>query len=92
MKNLKVIEIEKATEPLSTYAKDLGNDMLVLTSDKEPVAVLIHLGSRDKESLALSINREFMDIIEHSREEIRQGKKLSLNEMKEEFSNTQGQG
>ena len=61
--------------------------MLVLTSDKEPVAVLIHLGSRDKESLALSINREFLDIIERSREEIRQGRKLSLNEMKEEFLN-----
>jgi len=88
MKNVKVIEIDNATEPLSTYAKDLSNDVLVLISNKEPVAVLIHLGGMDKESLALSINREFMDIIERSREEIRQGKMLSLSEMKEEFSKT----
>ncbi len=86
MKNLKVIEIENASESLSTYAKELGDDILVVTSDKEPIAVLLHLGKQDKDSLALSINPEFLEIIEASREEIRHGKKLSLNEMKEEFS------
>ncbi len=46
MRKVKVIEVDHATEPLSSYAKDVSNDVLVLTSDKEPVAVLIHLGEQ----------------------------------------------
>ena len=86
MKNVKILEIEKATESLASYARDLGNEVLILTSNKEPVAMMVLLGGYDKESLALSINPEFLEIIERSREEIRAGKTLSLNEMKSEFS------
>ena len=81
-KNTKILEIEKATEPLASYARDLGDDVLILTSNKEPVAMMVLLGGYDKESLALSINPEFLEIIERSREEIRAGKTLSLNEIK----------
>lgn len=68
MKNVSIIEIGHATEPLSGYARDVSNDLLVLASGKEPAVVLIHLGNSDKESLAPSINRTFMDLIERSRE------------------------
>lgn len=86
MKDVKILELEKATEPLATYAKELGDQVLILTSDKEPVAVVVSLGRSDKESLALSLSPEFREIIETSREEIQAGETLSLNEMKGEFA------
>lgn len=83
---MKTIEIKKATKPLSKYAKELGTETLLLTIDNKPVAALVSLKNIDKEMLSLSKNREFMKIIEKSREEFRLGKKLSLAAMKREIS------
>lgn len=84
---MKTIEITKATKPLSDYAKELDNEILVITSNKKPIAVMVSLENVDMESLALSTNPEFMEIIEKSRKEFKLGKKLSLDEMKREISN-----
>ncbi len=83
---LRTLEIEKAVEPLSIYAKDLGDDILVLTSNKQPVAAIVSLRNVDRESLLLSTAPEFMEIIEKSRAEFNLGRKLSLEEMKEEVA------
>ena len=83
---MKTLEIGMATEPLSTYAQELGDEILVLTSDKEPVVAMVSLKNVDKESLSLSTNSEFMKIIEKSRREFELGRKLSLAEMKKEVS------
>jgi hypothetical protein len=79
---MKILELESATESLSTYAKELGDDILVLVSNEEPVVAVVSLKNMDKETLSLSTHPEFMEIIEKSREEFRLGKKLSLDEMK----------
>ena len=39
----------------------------------------------DKESLALSTNQTFLDIIERSREQVRAGNTISLEEVKRSF-------
>lgn len=83
---MKTLEIGMATEPLSTYAQELGDEILVLTSNKEPVVAMVSLRNVDKESLSLSTNPEFMKIIEKSRREFELGRKLSLAEMKKEVS------
>ena len=85
-KNTRILEIEKGTESLASYARDLGDDVLILTSNEEPVAMMVLLGGYDKDSLALGINPESPEIIERSREETRAGKTLSLNELRSEFS------
>lgn len=82
---MKTIEITKALKPLSEYAKELDKEILVLTSNERPVAALVSLKDVDMESLSLSTNPEFMEIIEKSRKDFKLGKKLSLNEMKEEI-------
>ena len=82
---MRVIEISTALRPLSEYAQDLGNDIIVLTANQKPVAALVSfaaLGNVDEESLALSTSPEFMAIIESAREEFKAGKKLTLDEMK----------
>ncbi len=83
---MKTIEITKATKPLSAYAKELDNEILVITSNKKPIAAMVSLENVDMESLSLSTNSEFMEIIEKSRKEFKLGKKLSLDEIKREIS------
>jgi hypothetical protein len=78
--------MDKATEPLSTYAKALGDEILVLTVNDEPVVAMVSLRDLDRESLALSLSPKFMEIIEKSRRELRSGRRLSLEEMKREIS------
>jgi PHD/YefM family antitoxin component YafN of YafNO toxin-antitoxin module len=81
---MRTIEISTASQPLSAYADELGQDVIVLTSNDEPVAAIVSLKDIDRESLALSFNPEFMAIIEQARAECRAGKTLSLEEMKRE--------
>ncbi len=57
---------------------------MILTSNDKPIVAVISLMNVDEESLSLSMNPEFMRIIEQSRREFRLGKKLSLDEMKRE--------
>ena len=83
---MRTLEIGRATKPLSAYAKELGDEVLVLTFDKEPVAAMVSLKNVDMESLSLSTSPEFMKIIENSRREFNLGNTLSLDEMKREVS------
>jgi PHD/YefM family antitoxin component YafN of YafNO toxin-antitoxin module len=85
---MKTLEIALASKPLYEYAKELRDDIIVLTSDNEPIAAVVslkNLDSVDLEWLSLSTNPEFMEIIDKSRKELRSGKKLSLEEMEREF-------
>ena len=83
---MKTLSITKATKPLSEYAKELKDETLVLTSDGSPVAAVVSLKNVDWESLSLSTNPDFMEIIEKSRKEFKIGKKLSLDEMRTEVA------
>jgi PHD/YefM family antitoxin component YafN of YafNO toxin-antitoxin module len=81
---MKAIEISEASESLSDYAKGLGEEIIVVTSNKKPIAALVSLKKVDRELLALSTSPEFMEIIQAARAEFQSGKRLSLEEMKQE--------
>ena len=83
---MKTLELSKATKSLANYAKKLGKEILILTSESKPVAAVISLEDVDLDSLALSTNPEFLEIIELSRKEFREKKKISFSEMKKEIS------
>lgn len=80
---MKTIEISAASRPLSDYAKELGEQIIVVTSNNKPIAALVPLENVDRESLALSMSPEFNGIIQAAREELNSGRKLSLEEMKQ---------
>ncbi|MFQ5628912.1 MAG: hypothetical protein ACE5I1_09145 [bacterium] len=85
------LDITQASKPLSEYANELRDEIIVLLSDNNPVAAVVSLknaDSLDLELLSLSTNSEFMEIIEQSRKELRAGKKVSLEEMEREFQPT----
>lgn len=79
---MKTIELSTATQPLSNYVDELGDEPIVLTLNNTPVAALVSLRDLDTESLMLSTNPEFLSIIEQARAEFRAGEKLSLEEMR----------
>lgn len=82
---MKRIEISAASKPLSEYAGELDDEIVILTSGDHAVAALVPLKDIDEESLALSTNQTFLDIIERSRKEIRAGQTISLEEVKRSF-------
>lgn len=83
---MKTIDLEKASKPLSEYAKEIDKEILVLKSKDKPVAAIVSLKNVDMESISLSTNPEFLEIIEKSRKEFKLGKRISLGEMKKEIA------
>lgn len=82
---MRTIEIEKESlKPLAEYARELGKELFIFTSNKQPVAAMVPLKDVDMESLALSYHPDFMEIIEKARLELKAGKTLSLEDMKDE--------
>jgi hypothetical protein len=64
---MKTLEVDQATTPLAEYARDLGNEPVILTRGGNPVAALVSLESVDWEMISLSINPEFIALIERVR-------------------------
>ena len=81
---MKTIEISTATKSLSEYANDFDEGFVVLTLNSKPVAAIVSLKNVDPDSLALSADHEFLDIIEQARREVSSEKTISLEEMKKE--------
>lgn len=63
---MKVIEKTDATRPLAEYADEIAAGPLVLTSQGDPVAVLVSIENADLETVSLSTNRKFLGLIERS--------------------------
>jgi hypothetical protein len=82
---MKTIELSTALQPLSAYAEEFSNEIVVLTLHGKAIAAVVSLQEVDPESLLLSMNPEFMQIIQQARDEFKAGKKLSLEEMKREI-------
>ncbi|MBI3681251.1 MAG: hypothetical protein HY235_12750 [Acidobacteria bacterium] len=80
---MKTIPLSRASRPLAEYARELNDEILVLTDAKRPVAAIVPLKAVDRESLALSGHPEFLELIERSRAQFAAGQTLSLDEMKE---------
>jgi hypothetical protein len=75
-----------ATKPLSEYAVEFDQGIVVLTADRKPVAAVVSLAGIDRESLLLSTSAEFMEIINQARQEFQSGRRISLEEMKQAIS------
>ena len=83
---MKTVELTEASLHLAEYARTLDQEPLILTSESKPIAALVSLQNVDEESLALSTNPEFLQVIEAARAEVARGEVISLEEMKLEMS------
>jgi antitoxin (DNA-binding transcriptional repressor) of toxin-antitoxin stability system len=79
---MKTIKIASASRSLAEYAKELDDQIVVVTDRNKPFAAVVPLRNVDRESLALSSHPEFLQIIAKSRRQFAAGKTLSLAEMR----------
>jgi len=82
---MKTIELSTADKPLSAYAEDFSQYLVILTFHGKAIATVTPIKDIDPESLSLSTNPEFIAIIEKARDEFKAGKTISLSEMKREL-------
>lgn len=78
---MKKIDITKASGSLVDTVKALGNEPLILMEGKRPVAVLLPTDGADLETVSLSFNPKFMEIIAASDASLRTGRSISHEEM-----------
>jgi antitoxin (DNA-binding transcriptional repressor) of toxin-antitoxin stability system len=83
---MKVVEKKKATKTLAAYAAEIGKGPVVVTDQGKPVAVLVPIENADLETVALSTNRQFIELIRRSRSRVRAEGGISSAEMRRRFT------
>lgn len=64
---MKTLELKEATASLADYVPGVEREPLVLLANGKPVAALLAVEDEDMETLSLSTNPRFLDLIERSR-------------------------
>lgn len=82
---MKLTERADATASLAKYATDIGSRPLVITGHGRPVAALVPTENADTETVALSTNHDFLDLIERSRARVPAEGGISGQEMRRRF-------
>jgi prevent-host-death family protein len=82
---MKVVEKKKATATLAAYTEEVGSGPVVVTDRGKPVAVLVPIENADLETVSLSTNRRFIDLIERSRSRVRAEGGIASDEMRRRF-------
>lgn len=82
-KMLKTLEVDKAEGSLASFARKLRDEPLIVTKRGKPLMVLVPVEEgADVESVSLSMNPEFLAMIERSRALRKPGSGLSSEEMR----------
>jgi antitoxin (DNA-binding transcriptional repressor) of toxin-antitoxin stability system len=82
---VKFVEKREATRTLADYASEIQNEPVVVTDHGQPVAALVPIENADLETVSLSTNRRFLDLIERSRSRVREEGGVSSEEMRRRF-------
>ena len=64
---VKKVEVTDATESLAAYVRQMDDGPVVVTEGGRPVAALVFLENTDLETVALSTDPEFLELIQKSR-------------------------
>jgi prevent-host-death family protein len=81
-----IIERKQAQATLASYTEAMANEPVVVTEKGKPVAVLLPVMNADLETVSLSTNREFIELIEQSRAQLRKEGGISSKEMRRRFA------
>ena len=79
---MKVVESTDATDSLAEYASKIASGPVIVTSHGQPVAALVPIENADLETISLSTNRAFIDLIERSRASVKTQDAISADEMR----------
>ena len=64
---MKTLEMVQATASLAEYARQVGQEPVILTVDGKPFAALVSIENVDWETVTLGNSPQFLTLIEHSR-------------------------
>ena len=64
---MKMVEVKKATAPLGDYARDVQKEPVIVTEHGRPIAAIMPVTNADPETVGLSTNPQFLQLIERSR-------------------------
>ena len=67
---MKIIEKSEATAGLGDYAGEVADGPVIVTNVGQPLAVLLPIENADLETIALSTDRRFLELIERSRSRV----------------------
>ena len=87
---MKVVEKADATGSLAEYATNIQLGTIIVTEQGHPVAALIPIENADVETVSLSTNQHFLDLIERSRARARKEGGISSQEMRRRLQQTRG--
>ena len=76
------VNLKQATEPLSKYAIKARKGTVVVMKSGKPFAAVVSIRNADEETLALSLDRKFLAIIERSRARIKKQGGIPADEMR----------
>jgi antitoxin (DNA-binding transcriptional repressor) of toxin-antitoxin stability system len=79
---MKIVEIAEANDTLAKYASGLTDEPVIITSNGQPIAALVTLENVDLETISLSTNPKFIELIERSRARRRSEGGVSNTEMR----------
>ncbi len=79
---MKTIEVKKATLPLSDYTKKVSKEPVIVTVKGKPIAALVGISNADIETVSLSNNPQFLNLIERSRSRQKSEGGFSTEEMR----------
>jgi len=81
---MKTLKLSQASRPLSEYASELTEDIVLVTERNKPVAAVVSLRNVDREVLALGRSSQFFKIIQRSRRDFTAGRSRPLAEVRAE--------
>ncbi|MEX2317707.1 MAG: hypothetical protein WD669_11185 [Pirellulales bacterium] len=82
---MRIIEKNDATATLAEYTADIASGAVIVTNAGQPVAALVPIENADLETVSLSTNRAFLDLIERSRARVQKEGGISNAEMRRRF-------
>lgn len=82
---MKTIEQMDAVGTLAEYAKGISEGPLILTQQGRPVAALVSIENADLETVSLSSNPQFIELIERSRARVQSEGGVTSEEIRRRF-------
>jgi prevent-host-death family protein len=79
---MKIVDITEANASLAEYTSGLSGEPVIITNNGEPIAALVNLENVDLETISLSTNPKFIEMIERSRARHRKEGGISSTEMR----------
>jgi antitoxin (DNA-binding transcriptional repressor) of toxin-antitoxin stability system len=79
---MKIVEIAEANATLAEYTSELAESPVIFTENGQPIAALVTLENVDLETISLSTNPKFIELMERIRSQRCAEHGISSNEMR----------